>query len=72
MSKYRNVEKQKCRNIEMSKDEIVLGSKKYFARGVPLLFQIENMMNFIPNESSWKMGSKSITDHSKDETGLWN
>ncbi len=34
----------------------VLGGKKYFDRGVPLYFEIELIMNFIPNESPGKMG----------------
>ena len=34
----------------------VLGGKKSFDRGVPLYFQIELIMNFIPNESPSKMG----------------
>ena len=38
----------------------VLGWKKYFDRGVLLYFQIELIMNFIPNESPSKMGFRSI------------
>jgi hypothetical protein len=34
----------------------ILGGKKYFDRGVPLYFEIELIMNFIPNERPGKMG----------------
>ena len=33
----------------------IQGRKKYFARGVPLLFSLKHTMNFIPEESPRKM-----------------
>jgi len=41
---------------EMSLNQQVIGGKKYFDRGVTLYFEIELIMNSIPNESPGKMG----------------
>ena len=43
---------------------IVHGCQKCFARGVRLWFRIATIMNFIPDESPWKMGSRDMISHS--------
>ncbi len=48
------------------------GWKKCFDRGVLPYFQIDLIMNFIPNESPSKTGFRCTTDPSKDENGLEN
>ena len=49
-----------CWSFHLHANRAIQGWKKYFDRGVLPYFQIELIMNFISNESPWKMGFSGI------------
>ena len=53
-----------CWTLHLEHKQIIHGCQKCFARGVRLWFRIATIMNFIPDESPWKMGSRDMISHS--------